>query len=153
MRPGALLITTSAIELATGLALVLAPSRVADLLLGEDLVAPVSIVIGRVAGIALVAIGASCWLARKSAGTSGRTDLIVGLLIYNAAVPVVLGHAAMVLKMRGIALWPAVLLHVALAFWCFGCLRSRGGSQRHAGATGRKAPATGDTELRGATHR
>ena len=125
MRPGTLLITTSGIELAAGLALVLAPSLVADLLLGEELVAPAAIVVGRIAGIELVAIGASCWLARKRDGMGRRMDLVVGLLIYNAAVPAVLAHAATVLRMQGIALWPAVLLHTALAFWCLGCLRSR----------------------------
>jgi acetyl esterase/lipase len=127
------LVTTSAIEVAAGLGLVLAPALVTGLLLGEELVAPASVVVARVAGIALIAIGATCWLARASAGMGGRTDVIAGLFIYNTAVPVVLVHAAMVLGMRGVGLWPAVILHTVLAFWCIGCLRSRRSSSKHHG--------------------
>ena len=123
MRPRALLITTAALELPTGLALLLMPAVVGVVLLGEELVEPASFVIARVAGTALVAIGASCWLARNGEGASRRTDLIVGLFIYNAAVTVLLGHAAVVLGMRGILLWPAVVVHTALALWCVACLR------------------------------
>jgi len=123
VRPGALLIATAGIELATGLGLVLMPSLVTDLLIGEKSLAPATIVVGRVAGCALIAIGAICWLARKLDGTSRRTDVFAGLLIYNVAVPAVLGHAAVGYGLRGIALWPAVAVHTALAVWCLGCLK------------------------------
>ena len=128
MRPRTLLITTTALELPTGLALLLVPSVVTELLPGEELAAPAAIAIGRVAGIALVAIGASCWLAGKGDGTSRPTDLIAGLLIYNVAITVLLGHASLALEMHGILSWPAVVGHTALALWCVGCLRSRGAS-------------------------
>jgi hypothetical protein len=118
----ALLATTSTLEVPAGVALVLTPSLAANLLLGEGLVAPAAIVVSRVAGAALIAIGAICWLGRESAGTSRRTDLIVGLLIYNLAVPMFLLHAALVLRLQGIALWPAVFLHTTLAVWCAACL-------------------------------
>jgi len=118
------LLTVSAIvEFPTGIALVLAPSLVAQMLLGEELVAPAAATVGRIAGVALLAIGAICWLARKSVVGSRRVDVVVGLLVYNAAVPACLVHAAMVGQADGIALWPVALLHTALAFWCIGCLR------------------------------
>ena len=47
-------------EAATGLALLIVPSLVGQLLLGERL-AGVAIPVARVAGIALVALGIACW--------------------------------------------------------------------------------------------
>jgi hypothetical protein len=47
-------------EAATGLALLLVPSLVGQLLLGEGLDG-VAIPVARVAGIALIALGITCW--------------------------------------------------------------------------------------------
>ena len=47
-------------EGATGLALLIVPSLVGQLLLGEHL-AGVAIPVARVAGIALIALGIACW--------------------------------------------------------------------------------------------
>jgi hypothetical protein len=47
-------------EAVAGLALLIAPSLVGQLLLGEQL-ADVAIPVARVAGIALIALGIACW--------------------------------------------------------------------------------------------
>ena len=47
-------------EAATGFALVMAPSLVGQLFLGEQLTG-VAIPVARVAGIALIALGIACW--------------------------------------------------------------------------------------------
>ena len=123
MNIKSLLTVTALLETATGLALLVAPSVIVELLLGAGLSSPQSLVLGRIAGAALVSIGVACWLARKEEAVV--RGLVTGLLIYNVAVPVLLIYAAIAVGMRGIALLPASFLHVALAFWCLLCLRSR----------------------------
>ncbi|MGH6803990.1 MAG: hypothetical protein ACREC3_11580, partial [Methyloceanibacter sp.] len=54
----------AAIEAATGLVLILFPHVLIRLLFGADATG-VSIVIGRVAGIALLSLGLGCWLDRQ----------------------------------------------------------------------------------------
>jgi hypothetical protein len=62
-------------EAATGLALLIAPSLVVQLLLGEQL-AGVAIPIARVAGMALIGLGIACWPGPP----------LVGMLTYSALV-------------------------------------------------------------------
>jgi len=118
-----LLIVTAAVETATGLALLGLPSLVASLLLGESLDAPAALVVARVAGAALLALGVACWLARNDQQSRTATGLIAALLLYNVAAVSVLVYASIGLGLTGFGLWPAVALHVALAVWCFTCLR------------------------------
>jgi hypothetical protein len=119
-----LLLTLVAIaELLTGLALLIAPSVVSEWLLGATLDYPAAIVVGRVAGAALLAIGLICWLQREIGRGAAQKGLLVGLLVYNAAVPMVLAYTAKVDGTRAIGLWPAVVLHSFLAIWCIVSLR------------------------------
>jgi len=116
---------TAAAETATGLALLGLPMLVASLLLGASLDTPAALVVARVTGAALLSIGIACWLARNDAQSRAARGLIAALLLYNAAVTAVLVHAGTGLGLFGIGLWPAVVLHVAMAAWCIACLRSQ----------------------------
>ena len=87
----------------TGLALVIVPSLVAPLLLGEELTG-VAIPVARVAGIALTALSIACW-----PGTP-----LIGMLAYSTGVTLYLAYAGFAGVLRGILLWPAVILHVIL---------------------------------------
>jgi hypothetical protein len=116
-----LLIVTALVELGTGIALLIAPSLIVELLLGEGLSSPQSLVLGRITGAALISIGVACWLARNS-DRSGHRGLVGGMLIYNLAVPALLAHVAVTERMHGIAIWPACMLHFGLAFWCVLCI-------------------------------
>jgi len=89
-------------EAATGLALLVVPSLVGQLLLGVEL-AGIAIAVARVAGIALVALGIACW--------PGPPRL--GMLAYGAAVTLYLACLGFV-GVGGILLWPAVVLHAIL---------------------------------------
>jgi hypothetical protein len=118
-----LLAITALIEAGTGVALAVAPSSVAGVLLGSPLEGPGSAIIARILGAALFALGAACWIARKDAQNRAAAGLVAGMLMYNAAVAMLLGYAGIGLGMSGIGLWPAVILHAALSGWCAGCLR------------------------------
>ncbi len=120
-----LLVVTAASEAVTGLALLLLPSMVVSLLLGATLDTPSGLVVARVAGAALLALGTACWLARNDLQSRAAKGLIAALLLYNAAAVTVIVYAALGLALSGIGLWPAVVLHVALAVWCVACLRMK----------------------------
>ncbi len=92
-----------AAELATGLALLVAPSLVGQLLLGAEF-AGMATVVGRVAGIALVGLGIACWPGPP----------IIGMMVYGAGVALYLGYLGLAGGPSGILLWPAVLLHAVL---------------------------------------
>ncbi len=78
-----LLIITGVAEAATGVVLMVAPVLVGRLLLGTEL-AGVSIVVARVAGIALLALGIACW-----PGTP-----LCGMLTYSTLATAYLGWLA-----------------------------------------------------------
>ena len=103
---------TAAIEAGAGLALLAAPGAVVRLLLGAD-IAGAAIPLGRVAGVALLALGAACWLARGNEASA----LIRAMTLYNFGVAVVLGAAGIGSETIGILLWPAVGLHLAMGIW------------------------------------
>jgi len=90
-------------EVATGVALLIVPSLVGRLLLGEELTG-IAIPVARVAGIALIALGLACW-----PGTP-----LAGMLTYNAAVTLYLAYVGFAGNFTGILLWPAVVLHLML---------------------------------------
>ena len=116
------LILTAIIEAATGLALIALPAIVVRLLLGAE-ISGASIPLGRVAGAALLALGVACWLARDDTQSHTARGLVVAMLIYNIAATAVLAFAGIGLGLHGVALWPAVVLHAAMAIWCIVCLR------------------------------
>ena len=90
-------------EAVTGLALLIVPSLVGRLLLGEELTG-IAIPVARVAGIALIALGVACW-----PGTP-----LVGMLTYSVAVTLYLAYVGFTGVFTGKLLWPAVVLHVIL---------------------------------------
>jgi hypothetical protein len=117
-----LFIVIAVIEAGAGLSLLLSPAVPVSLLLGLPLDTPAGLVVGRVGGAALLSMGAACWLARNDEQNQAAIGLIAAMLLYNTAVIVVLAHAGMGLGALGVGLWPAALLHLALAVWCIACL-------------------------------
>ena len=89
-------------EAATGVALLIAPQLVGQLLLGEQL-AGVAVPVARVAGMALIALGIACWPGPP----------LLGMLTYSALITVYLAYLGSA-GIAGILLWPAVVLHVIL---------------------------------------
>jgi hypothetical protein len=97
------LILAAIAEAATGLGLVIVPSVVGQLLLGEALTG-VAIPVARVTGIALIALGIACWPGPP----------LVGMSIYSALVMLYLAYLGFAGGLTGVLLWPVVVLHLIL---------------------------------------
>jgi hypothetical protein len=91
------------IEVATGVALLIVPSLVGQLLFGVALTG-IAMTVARLTGIALLALGVACWT-----GTP-----LIGMLTYGAAVTLFLAYVGFAGGSTGILLWPAVVLHGSL---------------------------------------
>ncbi len=102
----------AAVEIGTGLALVLDPAPVVALLLGADATG-LGVVLGRFLGIALLALGVACWPGGQRVVLGART--LDGMLTYNALVAVFLAYVGTGGHLAGLLLWPAVALHAAVA--------------------------------------
>ena len=117
-----LLSITGAFEAATGLALLAVPAFLVELLLGVPPGTPAGIAVSRIAGAALLALGVACWLARDQTAGRVRGGLVAAMLLYNIAATAILLLTWIDPGLSGIAFWPAVLAHGALAVWCVACL-------------------------------
>ena len=124
MKTRLLLIVTAVLEGGTGLALLVSPALVVSILIGASFETTADSVVGRVAGAALLALGAASWLARNDENSRAATGLIVSLVLYNVGAVVVLAYAGVGLRLFGIGLWPAVVLHAVMAVWCLNAVKS-----------------------------
>jgi hypothetical protein len=116
---------TAIIEIPTGLALLIVPAVVVKLLLGAE-ISGAGIPLGRITGVALLALGIACWLARgTNAHDLAAKGLVTSMLLYNLGVAAVLGAAGIQLQPAGIVLWPAVLLHAVMGIWCIRILAKK----------------------------
>lgn len=103
---------SAATEGVTGVASLLAPSVVVQLLLGADLpgIGPVVV---RCFGIALMALGIACWPGDTH--TEPSMQGLRAMVFYNAMIAGFLGYAGAVAHLGGPLLWPAVVLHAIVA--------------------------------------
>ncbi len=90
-------------EAALGLVLLVYPPIVVRLLFGAD-ISGAGIVMSRVAGIALIALGLACWPGPP----------LVGMFTYSAVVTLYLAYVGFSGGLTGILLWSAVVLHMIL---------------------------------------
>ena len=118
-----LFVVTALLEAITGVALIVSPGPPVSLLVGAVLETPSGLIVARVAGAALLALGLACWLARDDGRSRAARGLVGAILLYDAATAAVFVYAGLGLKLSATGLWPAVVLHGALALWCIGSLR------------------------------
>ena len=97
------LILAAVSEVATGAGLLIVPTLVVRLLLSVE-PSGVVVVIARVTGIALIALGIACW--------PGRTNPFRGMLTYNALMTGYLAWVGVQGEWVGRLLWLVVVLHV-----------------------------------------
>jgi hypothetical protein len=105
-----LLGVAAVLEVATGLALLMTPSLVSRLLLGAELT-DVSVSVGRVTGIALIALGIACWPSWMA---------LCGMLTYGGLVTLYLAYLGIRGERVGPLLWPAVVLHAVVTLLLIG---------------------------------
>jgi hypothetical protein len=97
------LMLAALVEIGAGLALVLAPALIAQMLIGAELTG-LGIPIARIAGLALLGLGISSWPGPAAAG----------MLVYSALVALYLAFLGLTDVFAGSLLWPVVLIHVVL---------------------------------------
>jgi hypothetical protein len=124
MRLKELFIVTAVVEIVTGLALLGLPAVVLAALLGIQAAAEDTLVVSRIGGAALLAIGVACALARDDMRSPAQRGVLIGILIYDVLVALLLIYSGLAGQLAGSALWPAVALHTLLAGWCILCLRA-----------------------------
>lgn len=95
-------------EAATGVALIVAPSLVGQLLLGTEL-SGVAVAVGRVAGISLMSLGIACW-----PGMEASRSALGGMATYGLLVTLYFLYLGIRGEWVGPLLWPAVALHGVL---------------------------------------
>lgn len=113
-----LLIVTAVIEGLTGFLLAAVPSVVTKLLLDTSLDGSVPLTVARLTGLALLTLAVACWLARLDGGTRAANGLVAAMVLYNIGATGLLVYASIGLRLSGIGLWPAVLLHAVMGAWC-----------------------------------
>jgi hypothetical protein len=102
----------AAIEAGTGLILVSFPSLFVRLLLGAEL-SELGQIVGRLAGFALIALVLACW---PRAGTEGKAaSSLPALLVFSVLIALYLIYLGIGGRFVGPILWPAVVLHSAVA--------------------------------------
>jgi hypothetical protein len=102
-----LLAFTAVGEAAVGIALLVSPPIMVHLLFAA-VITGVGIVMSRIAGIALIALGIACW------PPGGRTRALWAMLTYSALATVYLGYLGVRGEWAGPLLWPVVALHALL---------------------------------------
>jgi hypothetical protein len=94
-------------EAGTGLVLLIYPSIVVRLLFAAEIAGP-GVVMSRIAGISLIALGIACWPGRVA------TWALCGMLTYSLLAMLYLIYLGLGGQWPGILLWPAVAVHAVL---------------------------------------
>jgi hypothetical protein len=123
-----LLLIIGVAEAATGAGFILVPASLSRLLLGLESISSEAFFFAQIAGAALLCIGVGSWSSRTDDRSVAQNGQLIGLTIWNGLAAGVLAYAALGLKLSGILLWPAFVVHVVLALWCAADLRPISGA-------------------------
>ena len=112
----------AAVEVGTGLALMVNPAIVVRLLLGTE-ISEVGTMLGRCFGIALLGLGLACWPSRPRVESGSAA--FRAMLIYNALIALYLACLGTIGHVGGWLLWPGVVLHAVVALLLIRTWRSK----------------------------
>jgi hypothetical protein len=105
-----LLALAAAGEAAFGLILLAYPPIVVQLLFGAE-ISGAGMVMSRITGISLIALGIACWPGRD---TSGSALPLFGMFTYSSLATLYLAYQGLGGEWVGGLLWPAVVVHAIL---------------------------------------
>src|SRR5687768_3221942 len=115
-------VVSAVMEVGAGVALLAAPDLAIRLVFGSS-ATQAGLALARLAGVALLSLGAACWLARHDGVSAASSALVSGMLTYNAAVVALVLTGS--LGPLGPMLSAVALLHGGMALWCFLLLQGR----------------------------
>lgn len=98
-------------ETATGLVLLVYPPIVVRLLFGAE-IAGAGVVMSRIAGISLIALGLACWSGGDT--ESSTNGALRGMLSYSLLATLYVGYLGIGGEWLGWLLWPAVVVHAVV---------------------------------------
>jgi hypothetical protein len=104
-----ILVVAATIEAATGLVLIVNPTLLATLVLGNDL-SGAGQALGHLAGLVFLSLAIACWPTARNLTPSA----LHALLFYNLVATLYLVHLGRAGKLLGELLWPAAGLHAVL---------------------------------------
>lgn len=113
----------AAVEAGAGAGLILVPTAIVAFLIGGPVDSPTALVVTRLAGAALVTLGLVCWFASCDSESQVAIGVVTAMTFYNAAAAGLLLFARFGADLSGPGVWPAIVLHGALAAWCLSCVR------------------------------
>jgi len=113
-----LLTITTIFEGIVGLGLLITPVLVASVLLNTPLDTAGGLVAARLAGAAIITLAICCWKARSFEIPQAAVGVVTAMLFYNFAAAAVLVYAGVRLGLQSPFIWPAIVVHVVLGFWC-----------------------------------
>ena len=129
-----ILAITAVAETATGLLLLAVPSLAVHALFGIEIldVDGLSIIMSRIAGVALIGLGVACWPNRVSQPRTPLSDAnpgnyqLYGMLTYSILITLYLIRIGVRGAPVGAFLWPAVIVHaILIILLVFTALKSR----------------------------
>jgi hypothetical protein len=110
-----LLTIAAVLECLAGLAFALAPGAAVAVLFGAEPLRD-GLMLGRLAGVALLSLAIACWGARADRGSStARTGTLRAITFYNAGAGMLLIVWAATSQADGPVAWSVGILHLALA--------------------------------------
>ena len=111
---------SAAIEIVTGVGMLVVPAFLIGLLLGDGL-GPIGIAVTRILGIGLLSLGIAGWDSQEQAEATvlgPRT----GLVVYNLAATAIFVYLGTTGAMHGLLLWPAAALHLVISLLLLGAI-------------------------------
>jgi hypothetical protein len=99
-------------EATAGLVLLVYPPIVVKLLFGAE-ISGAGVVMSRIAGMSLIALGLACWPARETGPRAGWP--LCGMLTYSSLVTLYLVYLGLDGEWVGKLLWPAAAVHLVLS--------------------------------------
>jgi hypothetical protein len=109
---------SAAIEILTGVTMLIVPALVIELLLGEGL-GPTGVAVTRILGVGLLSLGIAGWNSQEQGTVLGPQT---GLLVYNIGATALFVFLGTIGAMGGLFLWPAAGLHLVISVLMLGAI-------------------------------